>query len=88
MQVEFLAKFNTDLDKVKLQPVKDMLTKLIHKVESAETLSEIPNVKKLVGYTNAYRIRVGDYRVGIFLQGNTVQFARVVHRKDIYKVFP
>lgn len=35
-----------------------------------------------------YRIRIGDYRIGIFVEGKTVEFARVVHRKDIYQQFP
>ena len=37
---------------------------------------------------SAYRLRLGDYRVGIFLVEGVVEFARVVHRRDIYKVFP
>ncbi|WP_374754821.1 type II toxin-antitoxin system RelE family toxin [Dyadobacter psychrophilus] len=44
--------------------------------------------KKLKGFSNAYRIRIGDYRVGIFVENNIVELARIAHRKDIYKVFP
>jgi len=46
------------------------------------------NLKKLKGFKTAYRIRVGDYRIGLFISNDTVEFARVVHQKDIYKVFP
>jgi mRNA-degrading endonuclease RelE of RelBE toxin-antitoxin system len=42
----------------------------------------------LVGFTTAYRIRIGDYRIGIFFKEDTVIFARILHRKDIYKLFP
>jgi mRNA interferase RelE/StbE len=31
------------------------------------TLQEIPNIKAMRGYTGRYRIRIGDYRVGIEL---------------------
>jgi mRNA interferase RelE/StbE len=49
---------------------------------------EIPHLKKLQGFKSVYRIRIGDYRIGIFIDGNTVQFVRVLNRKDIYKYFP
>jgi len=37
---------------------------------------------------NAYRARIGDYRIGFFFAGQTVIFARVLHRKDTYRFFP
>ncbi len=88
MRAEFLDKFNRDLDKINLKNVKISIEKIILRVESAETLSQIPNVKKLSGYKSAYRIRLGDYRIGVFIEGNVVIFARIVHRKEIYNVFP
>ncbi|HEY4721787.1 MAG TPA: type II toxin-antitoxin system RelE/ParE family toxin [Anaerolineae bacterium] len=46
------------------------------------------NIKKLQGGTNYYRIRVGDYRVGLVVESDTVTFVRFLHRKDIYRYFP
>jgi mRNA interferase RelE/StbE len=43
---------------------------------------------KIKGYTNFYKIRFGDYRVGIKLEDNIIIFERVLHRKDIYRYFP
>ncbi len=40
------------------------------------------------GSRNYYRIRIGDYRAGIIVEGLTVEFIRFLHRKDIYKYFP
>lgn len=37
---------------------------------------------------NAFRIRVGNYRIGIYLEKDTVIFTRVALRKDIYDIFP
>ena len=88
MRIEFLEKFYTDLDKIKVKSIKESTHKIILKVEMANSLSDVPNVKKLSGHKLAYRIRLGDYRIGIFVEGNLVEFARIVHRKDIYKVFP
>ena len=89
MQIEFLRKFEKDLDKIDNQDVADRVLELIQVVESAHTLADIPNLKKLKGYANAFRVRIGDYRLGLFLANDdTVEFVRFLHRKDIYKVFP
>ena len=88
MRIEYLAEFNNDLDNISQRTVKKSVARIIHSVETAASLNEIANLKKLVGYKNAFRIRVGNYRIGIFLDGQLVQFARIVHRKEIYDVFP
>ncbi|PHX81999.1 MAG: plasmid stabilization protein, partial [Flavobacteriales bacterium] len=53
-----------------------------------ENLNNISHLKKLAGHKSAYRVRIGAYRVGFFYENNKAIFARVIHRKDIYKVFP
>ena len=88
MRVEYLSRFSRDIDKLPSTFVRKSVLKVIIKVEEEKSLSEIPNVKKLTGHKSAYRIRVGDYRIGIFVNRELVQFGRVLHRKDIYKVFP
>ena len=89
MKTEFLRRFEKDLDKVDRQDVSDRLLELIQAVEEAQSLADIPNLKKLKGHADAFRIRMGDYRIGLFLKSDdTVEFVRFLHRKDIYKVFP
>jgi len=51
-------------------------------------LSQIPNLGKLKGYRNYYKIRFGDYRIGLRYEDDTLIFERVLHRKDIYKYYP
>ncbi|HZV69905.1 MAG TPA: type II toxin-antitoxin system RelE/ParE family toxin [Saprospiraceae bacterium] len=84
MKVEFLSKFVKDLDKLNAVHVKASVIKTIELVETVKNLSEIPNLKKLKGHKSAFRIKIGDYRIGIFIKGKTIEMARVVHRKDIY----
>jgi mRNA interferase RelE/StbE len=62
--------------------------KIIEEAESAYTLSGIKNIKKLKGDNISYRIRLGDYRIGLYFEKGVIEFARIVHRKDIYKIFP
>ena len=44
--------------------------------------------RKVKGEKKFYRIRVGDYRLGVKIEGETVTFIRFLHRKDIYRYFP
>jgi mRNA interferase RelE/StbE len=88
MKTVFLQQFNKDLDKLLDKRVQNDIVEAIVNVENANKVIEILNLKKLKGYKNAYRIKIGHYRIGIFIEKSKVEFARVVHRKDIYTVFP
>ena len=88
MNVEFLERFGKDLDRISSKSTKQSVAKIIAQVEAAQKLSDIAQLKKLQGHKSAYRIRIGDYRIGFFFEKDLVLFARVVHRKDIYQVFP
>ena len=57
-------------------------------LKTAETLNVLSNIKKLKGYQNAYRIRIGKYRLGFYFDGEVIELARFVKREDIYKIFP
>ncbi|MES2809696.1 MAG: type II toxin-antitoxin system RelE/ParE family toxin [Bacteroidota bacterium] len=88
MKTEFTRLFLKDLDKISQKSVKSSVLEIIDEVEKLRSLSEITNIKKLKSYHTAYRIRTGDYRIGIIVDNDVVVFTRLVHRKDIYKVFP
>ena len=87
MKTEFLKQFYKDLDKLSTS-VKDDVANAIENVEAASRTTEIKNLKKMVGFKYAYRIKIKDYRIGIFIENGIVEFARVNHRKDIYNIFP
>ncbi|RDB02649.1 type II toxin-antitoxin system RelE family toxin [Runella aurantiaca] len=65
-----------------------LLQEVVLSVREAKTLQNIPNLKKLSGYKNAYRIRIGDYRIGLYFEGDVLVFARILPRKEIYRFFP
>ena len=89
MNTSYLPSFIRDLKALKKTPVFDtMRTLVFERIPSYESLDQISSLKKLKGDDNAYRIRVGDYRIGIFIQNNVITFARVQHRRDIYRSFP
>ncbi|MDB5226566.1 MAG: plasmid stabilization system [Bacteroidota bacterium] len=88
MKVEFKKSFLKELQKLKNKALKDSIADCIVQVESAKNVTQIKNLKKLSGYDVYYRIRIGDYRIGIKVENEVVYFAAFEHRKDIYKSFP
>ena len=88
MKVEFLESFDKDLQKAGDAILAKQVLKLILRIENATALSSISNVKKLAGGDSYYRIRLGDFRVGFILKGNTITLVRALHRKEIYRYFP
>lgn len=88
MKTEFRASFRKDLKKIKSAQVLDRIREVIEHVEGVETISEINNLKKLRGSENYYRIRLGDFRIGLKIADTMVIFIRFLHRKEIYKYFP
>jgi mRNA interferase RelE/StbE len=64
MIVDFDKSFGKSLGKIKDQSVLKRIESVIIKLESAERIEDLSNIKKLQGHTAYYRIKVGDYRIG------------------------
>ena len=60
----------------------------IELVERVQSLQEVKGIRKLRGGERCYRIRIGEYRIGIVLEEYTITFVRLLHRRDIYRYFP
>ena len=88
MKIDFRKSFLKELKKLKNKNLKNSIHECIVQVESAGNINQIKNIKKLAGYDVYYRIRVGDYRIGIKIEREIVHFVIFEHRKDIYKGFP
>lgn len=89
MKTDFRKSFARDLRRRKNDSdFLDRVKEAIENVELSETTSMITNLKKLKGESSYYRIRFGDYRIGIKIEDDLVIFIRALHRKDIYRYFP
>jgi mRNA-degrading endonuclease RelE of RelBE toxin-antitoxin system len=89
LDVQYRQSFLKDLKKLKGQPVYDRIFELAFTaLPEADSLSDITNVKAMKGHPNRYRIRVGNYRVGIEVHDNNVEVMRVLHRREFYRYFP
>ena len=89
MNLEFDKSFSKSLEKIKEKSIQKKLIKIIDLVENSNSISELPNTKKMVGYVSYYRIKLGNYRIGLEkMDESTIRFIIICHRKDIYNKFP
>ncbi|MBU3928360.1 MAG: type II toxin-antitoxin system RelE/ParE family toxin [Bacteroidetes bacterium] len=88
MEVKIDRTFQKDAAKIDQKALFNLIADSIINVRDASRINEIKNLKKLKGTANHYRIKIGDYRLGIIISKGSVKFIRCLHRKDIYKYFP
>ncbi len=89
MKTEFRKSFSRDLKRRKKDHLfLNNVKKIIEEVDKVKSITDITNLKNLKGNSEFYRIRFGDYRVGVKIKSDRVIFIRALHRKDIYRYFP
>ncbi|MEI9944568.1 MAG: type II toxin-antitoxin system RelE/ParE family toxin [Chitinophagaceae bacterium] len=87
MKIEIRKSFTKDADKLP-SSFQGQLAIIIGQIEKVTQVSQLDNCKKLTGYKTAYRIRMGQYRIGFYYENKIVELIRILHRKEIYRYFP
>ena len=88
METKFREKFEKDLDDITRQEVLDDIAKTIENVENAEKPQDISNIKKLKGNKTAFRIRIGRYRIGIYIIQGVVELQGFYHVIKFINISP
>lgn len=89
MKLRFTNQFEKQLDKISDKRIRNQITKALQEVKDAPQLSAVASIKKLKGFTNAYRIRSGNYRIGLFIEPDgAVTIAHIDVRGAFYSKFP
>lgn len=65
-----------------------LIARLLTKIEGLGTDPRPPGCKKLRGYKDLWRIRVGEYRVVYIVDDDhrMVSITRVAHRREVYEL--
>lgn len=88
MKIEVQKSFEKDIEKITDKKLAEQVSLVIEELEKCKSLSDIRNVKKMKAKGLYYRIRIGNYRLGLKQNLNSVILLRFMHRKDIYSYFP
>jgi mRNA interferase RelE/StbE len=88
MNTVFRKNSARDLKKFKDQDLPARVRQAIEEIEAADDLQGVSNLRKMSGTVNFYRIRVGEYRIGVVVEGDAVEFVRCLPRRDLCRFFP
>jgi mRNA interferase RelE/StbE len=84
VRIQYAKALSKDLEAVcRNTGIKKRLPKIIEMLKKIDSLSELQDIKKIEGYDNYYRLRVGDYRLGQPFQGG---FLTPSIMNDIHKI--
>jgi mRNA interferase RelE/StbE len=84
----FLQSFLKDVKKLRDHRTQRAVAGAIANVEIASSAGQIRGLKRLSGQTDYYRIRIGDWRIGVIIKADAVTFVRCLHRREVYRYFP
>jgi mRNA interferase RelE/StbE len=88
VKVAFKSSFARDLRAIHDTDVLARIRAAIENVEQAQSLGDVAHLRKLQSRGSYYRIRVGDFRLGVSIEEDVVTFVRCLNRSDIYRRFP
>jgi mRNA interferase RelE/StbE len=87
VKTEYRKRFLKELSKVPLNQRKVIEEFIFGELLQLRSLEESGKIERMKGYPNFFKVRFGDYRVGLHIE-NEVIIERVLHRKEIYRYFP
>jgi mRNA interferase RelE/StbE len=88
MQIVYNRRFLKDLSSIASKARLKIENLISNDFSDPGKIEQSGKLEKLKGYQSHYKIRVGDYRIGIKIENEVISFERVLHRKEIYKFFP
>jgi mRNA interferase RelE/StbE len=88
-RVEYTKRFLKELASLP-KDVQQQVEMVVFQELSSTNPFELGYLEKMTGYPDKYKVRLGDYRIGVTMdkQTQTIICQRVAHRRYIYRVFP
>ncbi len=86
-----MGKYSLDIKpsaRKELENLSDtLIARLVPKIEGLATDPRPTGCRKLRGYKDLWRIRVGDYRIAYIIDDDrkVVSITRIAHRRNIYE---
>ncbi|MFM9944232.1 MAG: type II toxin-antitoxin system RelE family toxin [Bacteroidia bacterium] len=88
MIIEVQKSFEKDVERISNKNLAVQINEVIENLENCKSLIDIKSCKKMKSKGSYYRIRIGNYRLGLKQEAETLTLLRFMHRKDIYNYFP
>jgi mRNA interferase RelE/StbE len=88
-KVEYTKRFYKDMAALP-KVVQERVEPIVFEALETENPFELGFLEKMKGYSDKYKFRVGDYRVGLTIEkeNQIIVCERIAHRREIYRIFP
>ena len=88
-EVEYTKRFLKELSRLP-DSVQARAESIVFQGLKSENPFGLRYVEKMKGYSDKYKIRIGDYRIGINIDSASRRIIcqRIAHRREIYRIFP
>jgi mRNA interferase RelE/StbE len=88
-KVEYKKRFLKELSKLP-EDIRLEAERIVFEELTSGTPFLLGYLEQMKGYPDKYKIRIGQYRVGISInkQNEMIICSRIAHQKDIYRLFP
>ena len=89
MKLEPSPGFIRDLRRVRDPNLQHRVGQAIAALEAATSFTEVSGIRRITSASGRhYRIRIGNYRLGITIEDNVTVLATFGHRREFYRRFP
>ena len=88
MIVEPTRRFRRDVRGIGSAQIRLRLDRVIQELIDADNITEVAGISRLSAEGQHYRVRIGGYRLGITMDGETAVLRRFLPRGEIYRYFP
>lgn len=88
MEIRYHNQFNRDLRRLGNPSLADRVEQVIEELKAASTIRDLRGVSRMRAPGEHYRIRIGEYRLGITMDGHTAVLRHFLPRGEIYRRFP
>ena len=88
MNVEPTRLFRRDVRQLGSAQVRRQLDQVIRELTEAANIEEVSGVSRMTARGRHFRIRIGNYRLVMLLEGDALILERILHRREVYGRFP
>ena len=89
MKVQISKRFVKDMERLSDPKILAKIRNVLESAKAIQAISEMAGIEEMAGHPNFYRIKFDyRYRIGVYFDGDAIQFLRVGARGDFYKKFP
>jgi mRNA-degrading endonuclease RelE of RelBE toxin-antitoxin system len=89
MKIKISKRFVKDTQNITDRRILSKIRGVLTVAENITGINELENLTQLSGFSGFYRIKFDyRYRIGLYFDGDAIEFLRVGRREDFYKKFP